>query len=378
MKDIVGTWAKAARENGLRFGVSVHASHAWSWFEVAQGADKTGPLAGVPYDGKLSKADGAGLWWEGLDPQELYCQNHIPRGLQWEWDPKKSTTPDQAYTDKFYNRTIDLINKYQPDLLYFDDTRLPLYPYSDAGLKIAQHYYNQSLAKAGKVDVVMCGKGLSLEERKGILWDLERGQTDHIEPLPWQTDTCIGSWHYDSRIFDKHRYKTATAVIHTLVDNVSKNGNLQLSVPVKPDGTLDADEISFLQKMAQWMDINQECIFSTRPWTVYGEGPSTVDANKGGANFNEGKKKPFTDKDIRFTIRGTALYAIAMGWPDDGQLAIKTLAIDSASYPNQIASIELLGSKDKIDFTRNSDGLHLKLPSERPCDSAFVFKIEPK
>ena len=102
-KDIVGTWAKAARDAGLRFGVTVHAARAWSWFEPAQGADKDGPLAGVPYDGKLTKADGKGTWWEGLDPQDLYAQNHAP-----------GQKPDAAYCTKFYNRTIDLINKYQP------------------------------------------------------------------------------------------------------------------------------------------------------------------------------------------------------------------------------------------------------------------------
>jgi alpha-L-fucosidase len=379
MKDIVGTWAKAARDHGMRFGVSVHASHAWSWFEVAQGADKKGPLAGVPYDGKLTKADGVGTWWEGLDPQDLYAQNHAVGGLQWEWKPGKCTIPDQAYTDKFYNRTIDLINKYHPDLLYFDDTKLPLYPYSDAGLKIAEHYYNQSVASAGgKADVVMCGKGLSPDERKGILWDLERGQTDHIEPLPWQTDTCIGSWHYDVRIFDKHKYKTSTSVIHTLVDNVSKNGNLQLSIPVKPDGTIDSDEIAFLEQMAKWMDINQECIFTTRPWTIYGEGPSTGEAGKGGGNFNEGKQKPLTAEDFRFTQHDKTLYAIEMDWPKTGETVIKSLAVGSPQYPGEIDSVKLLGSDAKLDCTRKEDGLHITLPADKPCDSAFVFKIEPK
>jgi alpha-L-fucosidase len=378
MKDIVGTWANSARAHGMRFGVSVHASHAWSWLEVSQGADKKGPLAGVPYDGKLTKADGAGTWWEGLDPQDLYAQNHKPGGLDWEWNPHKSTTPDQAYVDKFYNRTIDLIDKYHPDLVYFDDTKLPLYPFSDAGLKIAQHYYNQSVASAGKADVVICGKILSEDERKGILWDIERGQTDHIEPLPWQTDTCIGSWHYDSRIFEHHKYKTATTVIHTLVDNVSKNGNLQLSIPVKPDGTIDADEIAFLEQMAKWMDINQECIFGTRPWNLYGEGPSTEGKGGGGANFNEGKSKPLSSDDFRFTTHGNTLYAIALGWPTTGQMTIKSLASASPHYSDEISSITLLGADGKLNWTRDKDGVHITLPPQKPCDSAYVFKVEPK
>ena len=126
------------------------------------------------------------------------------------------------------------MNKYHPDLLYFDDTKLPLYPFSDAGLKIAQHYYNQRYRNDGQArcgDVRQRAESRRTQRKFYGIW--ERGQTNHIEPLPWQTDTCIGSWHYDRRIFDQHRYKTSTSVIHTLIDNVSKNGNLQLSIPVK-------------------------------------------------------------------------------------------------------------------------------------------------
>ncbi len=169
-KDIVGEFAKAAHEQGLPFGVSVHAAHAWSFYEIAQGADKTGPLAGVPYDGKLTKADGKGKWWDGLDPQDLYAQNHTP-GLnfsnansihgQWNWG-NGASIPDQAYCDKFYNRTIDLVHKYKPDLVYFDDDALPLWPVSDAGLKIAADFYNFNMQQhGGKLEAVLFGKMLS-------------------------------------------------------------------------------------------------------------------------------------------------------------------------------------------------------------------------
>src|SRR5579872_455144 len=304
-KDIVGTWAKAARENGLRFGVSVHASHAWAWFEVAQGADKTGPLAGVPYDGKLTKADSVGKWWSGYDPQDLYAQNHTPgKGLVWDWDASKGASiPDAAYCAKFFNRTIDLINKYQPDLLYFDDDILPLYQVSDVGLKIAAHYYNTNMLNhGGQLEAVLNGKNLDPNQRKCLVWDIERGRSETIEPLPWQTDTCIGSWHYDVNTFNRHRYKTADNVIHTLIDIVSKNGNLLLSIPVKGDGTIDDDEINFLQQMAAWMDVNGECIFNTRPFTISGEGPAsaTTEPAKKSPGFNEGKQPLLGPHDIRF------------------------------------------------------------------------------
>ena len=213
-KDLIGGWEKAARNNGLHFGVSVHAAHAWSWYETAQRSDKNGTYAGVPYDGKLTKKDGKGKWWEGLDPQELYAQNHALSensndngGIhkQWNWGNGVSV-PSKAYCDKFLNRTIDLIDKYNPDLIYFDDTALPLHPVSDAGLKIAAHFYNKSIKDKGSLEAVLFGKILDEQQRKCMVWDIERGQSNNIEPLPWQTDTCIGSWHYNKPVFDNHKY----------------------------------------------------------------------------------------------------------------------------------------------------------------------------
>ena len=174
-QDIIGRWAKAAHDNDLKFGVSVHSSRSWSWYEVAQGADKTGPFAGVPYDGKMTKADGIGKWWEGYDPQDLYAQNHTPGArLDWAWDVSKgSSVPDQAYCEKYYNRTIDLIDKYHPDLIYFDDDALPLWPVSDAGLKIAAHFYNSNMKlHDGKLEGVLFGKSLSESQRKCMVWDI--------------------------------------------------------------------------------------------------------------------------------------------------------------------------------------------------------------
>ena len=376
MKDIVGTWAAVARRNGLRFGVSVHASHAWNWLEVSQGMDATGTHAGVRYDGTLTKADGVGQWWDGLDPQDLYCQQHHRGEESWTYDPRHCTLPDQAYCDKFYNRTVDLIDKYHPDLLYFDDTVMPLYGVSDAGFKIAAHLYNDGVRRTGHADAVMTGKGLTPDQRKAITWDLERGHADAAEPLPWQTDTCIGSWHYDRRILDRHGYKSATTVIHTLVDNVSKNGNLLLSVPVKPDGTIDDDEVKFLERMAAWMAVNGECVFGSRPWTTYGEGPSTEGKREGSDNFNEGKAKPFTAADVRYTAKGSAVYAVLLGWPDGGRVVLKALRAGSPDYPGEVGSVRLLGSDGDLEVDRQADGLHVTLPADKPCDHAFALRIE--
>ena len=376
-KDLIGGWEKAARQNGLHFGVSVHAAHAWSWYETAQRADKNGPLAGVPYDGKLTKEDGKGKWWEGLDPQELYAQNHLMSenswdngGIhkQWNWS-NGVNIPSKAYCDKFLKRTIDLIDGYNPDLIYFDDTALPLWPVNDAGLKIAAHFYNKSIKEKGSLQAVLFGKILDEQQRKCMVWDIERGQSNAIEPLPWQTDTCIGGWHYQQSIFTDHKYKSAKTVIHTLVDVVSKNGNLCLSVPVKGDGTIDSDERKIVEGIGKWMAVNSDCIYDTRPWKIFGEGPALEKvAALNAQGFNEGKGKPFTHEDIRFTTKGNMLYAIAMGWPESKQLLIKSIV----SNPQ---SVELLGY-GKVDFISGTGGLKVNLPTQQPCENAFVLKIE--
>jgi alpha-L-fucosidase len=366
-KDIVGTWATAARKAGLKFGVTVHAARAWNWYEVAQTADKTGPLVGVPYDGKLTKADGKGLWWDGMDPQDLYAQNH-PVGAK----------PSVAYINKFFNRTLDLIDKYQPDLLYFDDYILPFqYDHQDdqVGLDIAAHYYNQNMAAhGGKLEAVMNGKILNEEQRKTMVWDIERGLADKVEPFVWQTDTCIGEWHYRRSVYEKHQYKTADVVIHMLADIVAKNGNLLLNVPVRGDGTIDDDEIGFLEEMGDWMSINGEGIYGTRPWVVYGEGPSTQPKKDKKTDFNEGQNN-YTAQDIRFTVKGNTLYAIALKYPLDLKLKIASLAKGSPNLTGEISDISLLGSDAKLKWSQESGGLVVDMPVVAPCEHAYVLKI---
>ncbi len=359
-KDLIGGWARAARGHGMKFGVSVHAAHAWMWYEVAQGSDKNGPLAGVPYDGKLTKAEGKGTWWDGLDPQDLYAQSHTPgtggsnTGKLWDWPlDAGASVPDVAYCERFYNRTVDLINKYHPDLIYYDDTALPLYPISDAGLKLAAHFYNSNMAlHGGNLEAVINGKVLNEEQRKAMVWDIERGQSATIEPLPWQTDTCLGNWHYDRRIFDRHGYKTAPTVVRTLADVVSKNGNLLLSIPVRGDGTLDSDELTVVEGITHWMGVNRECIFGTRPWKVFGEGPASQGAPLR-AQFNEGKGKPVTAEDVRFTVLGRTIYIIQLGVPTQ-ELAVKSMGTGARLLDGPIENIALLGSDQRLDWKQGS------------------------
>jgi alpha-L-fucosidase len=380
-KDLIGGWARAARKNGLRFAVSVHASRAWSWYERAQGADKEGPLAGVPYDGKLTKADGKGQWWDGLDPQDLYAQNHQPgTKLEWSWDPAKgSSVPDTAYMEKFFKRTQQLWDDYQPDQIYFDDSALPFHGVTDEiGLKLAAHFYNSNIKRHGRNEAVMNAKGLDEVQRKALVYDIERGKAEGILPEPWQTDTCIGNWHYDRNVFEKHQYKSAAAVVPMLADIVSKNGNLMLSVPVRRDGTIDKDEVQILSEVGEWLKVNGEAIYATRPWKTYGEGPSTTGAEKGHhGGQKDTQSKPFTAEDIRFTQSkdGKTLYAIALAFPADGKVSIKSLSTGSAHWLGKVGSVRQLGTRGKLDFTRDEAGLHVTLPAKQPTKIAFALKI---
>ncbi len=381
-KDLVGGWAKAAQEQGLPFGVTVHASHPWTWYEVARRSDKNGPYAGVPYDGKLTKADGAGKWWQGYDPQDLYAQNHAlsqdslndnSMGRHWDWG-NGASVPSKAYCDKFLNRTIELIDKYGPELIYFDDSVLPLWPVSDVGLKIAAYMYNTSIKKHGKLQAALFAKVLDEQQRKCMIWDIERGQSNQIEPLPWQTDTCIGGWHYDRRLFENKSYKSARTVIHTLTDVVSKNGNLLLNIPVRGDGTIDTEERAVVEQVAAWMQINSEAIYGTRPWKVFGEGPAIESvAPISAQGFNEGKGKPFTANDFRFTTKDKTLYAIMLGWPAEKDAFIKKLA--ASNQIGKVSQVSLFGN-DKLSFQQTREGLKIQLPEQPPCKDAFVLKIE--
>jgi alpha-L-fucosidase len=372
-KDIIGGWAAACKKLGLPLGVSVHAAHAWSWYEVSRGADKGGALAGQTYDGRLTKADGKGTWWEGYDPQDLYEQRHqlSPDNRHWDWDPAKVTTPDQAYCDRFYNRTIDLINKYNPDVLYFDDTVLPLYPFSDAGLKILAHMYNKSMAEhKGKNMAVVTGKVMEDWHKKALMWDVERGAPDKIQQEAWQTCTCIGQWHYDKNTFYNGWYKSPQTVIQMLVDVVSKNGNLLLSVPLKGDGTPDTLEVKIVRAIGAWLKQNGESIYGTRPWTQFGEGPNYDQANPINAQgFNEGKVK-YTAADVRYVQKAKQrlVYATLMDVPEAGS----TITLKAVKRAKRI---EMLGV-GPVDFQRTKEGITLTMPAKRPNDIAAVLKIQ--
>lgn len=384
-RDILAEWEQAARKYELPFGISFHADHAWTWYEPSQRYDRNGPKAGVPYDGTLTKADGKGKWWEGYDPQELYAQNHpMSKGSwvdgmihsQWAWG-NGASLPTQEYCTNFYDRTVDAINRYNPDLIYFDVTVVPFYPISDAGLKIAAHFYNHNMAThKGKLEAVMLSKILDENQRKAIVWDVERGAPNEIMEQPWQSCSCIGGWHYNTSIYENNWYKSAADVVKLLVDIVSKNGNLLLSVPLRADGTFDEKEEKILNEFGDWMNINKEAILDTRPWEIFGEGPiAEADIKINAQGFNEGSYSKATAQEIRFTQTKKDLYATVLAWPTEKQILIKSLSDESKLFPGKISRVELLGY-GKISFTRTDKGLLINMPDKQVNKIAPVFKIK--
>jgi alpha-L-fucosidase len=366
-RDVIGTWAQAARRRGLRFGVTVHQARNWWWFQPAHGADKTGPYAGVPYDGDLTLEEGKGQWWEGYDPQRLYGPKHPFDAL-----------PDVSYVKNFYDRTRDLIDRHDPDLLYFDNDRLPL---GWGGMCLGAYFYNRSANRhGGRVDGVLNGKHIPSHLQKAVVADVERGLSADILQHPWQSETCIGYWHYLRALYEEPGefggYMQPREVIHWLIDTVSKNGTFILNVPGRPDGTIDSKERLILERIGAWMAVNGEAIYATRPWKVYGEGPNAIREG----SFQGKSVQQLSARDIRFTRNkaGTVVYAIALGWPREPML-IRSLGTAAATRPGAVSQVELLGTDARPQWRQAAEGLRVDLPTFSPAaDYAAALRIQLK
>ncbi len=361
-KDIVGMFKKAADKHGLKFGISDHLWISYKWFSTSKGADKDGPFAGIPYD--------------GADPKNfsLYgnCEQVFNKRLDWNenWIP-------EAWKKHWYDRMMDLVNKYDPDLLYCDGHL----PFEEQGLALLAHLYNKNATKnGGKTQAVYNSKRPEdTDGETGIcVYDVERGVVDGIWPRPWQTDTCIGDWHYNKDRVGK--YKSAKTVVDLLIDIVSRNGNLMLNIPLPASGMPDSEELKVLDGITQWMMVNSEGIYATRPWKIFGAGPQSeiTKGDKGAVfdnlQFNEKNRKEFSSEDVRFTTKDKTLYTFFMGWPIASQIVIKPLATNSAQKTGTIENVELLGV-GKVAFIRDEEGLKVTLPVQKPCDYAYCLKI---
>jgi alpha-L-fucosidase len=334
-RDVVGELATAVRNEGLHFGVSSHRAEHW-WF----------------YDGGM-KFDS-----DVRDPRYA--------GLYGPAKPEKSQ-PDEAYLKDWLARTAEIVDKYQPEIVWFDWwIEQPVFqPYLQ---KFAAFYYNRGAE--WKRGVAINYKKKSFPERAAVL-DIERGQLDTLRPLFWQTDTSVSekSWGY----IEGDKFRSTESLVGELVDIVSKNGTLLLNIGPRPDGTIPEQAEKILLGMGEWLAVNGDAVYGTRPWKVYGEGPTKVV----GGSFQDAAVRPFTARDIRFTAKGDTLYAIVLAWPRDGRIAIQSLGARAALSKAQVKTVELVGSKAPLKWSRGADSLDIRLPAEKPCDYAIALKIWP-
>ena len=344
-KDIIKMWREATLRVGLRFGVTTHLSRSYSWLATANQADKKGPLAGVPYDGAQGKA--AGLY---------------PASAGQEPHPRAPVDAPPEWRMLWRRRVKQLIDDYQPDLLYFD-CAVPFRgsDQGSTGLDVIAHFYNS------RSQGVMCIKERpwqGLYESNIATVDYERSQAKHLMALPWQTDDSIGSWGYHA----EKPYATANLVVDKLIDIVSKNGNLLLNIPIKADGTLDQEAIDLLKSVGQWLQVNGEAIYDTRPWEVYGHGPHAI--------LRYALKSPMTAMDVRYTQKGDYLYAIVLDWPTDDRQLEFPFVVPTYKKIGNVSSVELLGSSAPPVWEAHADGLRVRMPASPPCKYAYTLKIK--
>jgi alpha-L-fucosidase len=340
-RDVVGDWQKAATKYGLKFGVSEHLGASFTWFQVARGADKTGPKAGVPYDGADAKY------------QELYHFAAKPGDTGWY-------SNDPRWQQQWYDEIRELVDNYHPDLLYSDG---PVAFNNEVGLSMIAHLYNaNATAHGGQTQAIY-----NCKQKSEGRWveDIERGIMPAIDPDPWQTDTSIGDWYYNRN----YKFRPVSWVIDMLVDNVSKNGNLLLNVVQRPDGSLDPEVEQMLGQLADWIAVHGEAIYGSRPWQIYGESKVKVKGGKFAEDFK------YDAKEIRFTTKGPVLYAIALGWPADGKIVVRSLAKPAGENSNNVTSVSLLGYDGKISFKQTADGLIVTLPEKKVSEYTTGLKI---
>jgi len=329
-KDIIQGWKEAAEKHGIRFGVSSHLDRVSSFFQVSRKFD----------GGKPEYAD-------------FYGSNY-------NIEHKK----DENWQKVWYARTMQLIDQYQPDLLYFDGSLPGIYGNMKYGFELAAHFYNSNIEKnGGKLEAVMNLK--HGPDKRAFIWDIERGQAGALQRHPWQTDTDLqGGWYYRK----KEPNFTPEVLIGNFIDIISKNGNLLLNVGLRGDGTLPENQAAVLREMGNWLKINGEAVYGSRPWLVFGEGPTKITTGA----FNE-PNSAYTAEDIRFTTNKGFLYAFVLK-ANEKSVKIRSLS-NLLNLANEIKSVELLGSNAKLTWEQNRDGLVVQLPEKLPTEYAPVLKI---
>ena len=359
-KDICALWKAAAKKYDMPFGLTEHLGASFTWWRYNKGCDSYGPYKGIPYDGN--------------DPEyrDFYLDNYEHLNLKMDGSIEQWYTKNETYHQYWLDVMKELIDKFQPELLYSDgdlpfggsqldhDFTTEIDPIRYRwGLQMLEYYYNKSIEWNGSNQAVYLQKDRRPEIYNVGILDIEKSQLTEAAEKPWHTDTCIGNWFYDA----KQVYKKCDQVIEMLVDIVSKNGNMLLNILQKPDGTIDEEARYLLKELAGWMKICSEGIHGTRPWKIFGEGESRVDPE----GFTE-RKTSWTPSDYRFTAKDNTVYAFIMQAPESHVCVVKSFAQE------EIKSVELLGYGE-VEYKHAYGVLVVQLPEELPTEYTNCLKI---
>lgn len=373
-KDIVGLFEKSARKYNLPFGVSSHDDRFLGWWLPAFGSDSSGKYKGIPYEGRMTKADGKGKWWDGYDPAQLY-------GL-----PPEQRTPEyeKKVKENYVRRQQELITKYNVDLLWVDGYG---FPYGEYGKEVFRKLFNNSLQRNGKINAVGIAK---VDKEPMLVKDIEAGVANEILPYPWDGIFTFTHWFYKE---DDALMHDARTIIELTSDIISKNGNMLLNVELMGDGTITPGHKGILDEVGRWANINEKAIYASKPWKVYGDNLNSckrvaernivnadadnVNANATEENFNARtvRSTPYGHDEVRFTVHGDKLYIFVLN-PAAGEIELPALGLASPQQPSCITSIKMLGGKGKVNFHQDNDKLTLEIPHERPTLYTAVFEVK--
>lgn len=390
-RDLIGEWEKAARKAGIRFGLTFHHEYSWWWWQTAFQSDTKGDKKGVPYDGNLTLADGKGKWWEGLDPKYLYGINlreyeTVAEAANSRWSPPQAGIFSghleyaEWYAKWWALRMMDAVDKYNPDFIYTDGTDQQ--PFSGSGTgtgykcdamqRVIADFYNKTLDRRGKVDVFSIVK--FRKQTNGTVNTCETGIPENIKTdQAWIAETPVGDWFYGPNFV-----YSSDAVIRYLLEIVARDGAVGVSIPLRPDGSLDEGCVKMLKEVGEWMRINGKGIYGSSAWSVLGEGKDgKLNVLPGGFIGANQANHSFYTTDFRFTVgKDGAIYAWCMTVPKAGdKLKIVSLGSDAGTGQKQVTSVELLGEKNKIEWKQEADGLSIVYPDSAHLKTAVGFRI---